>query len=155
MKTDTKLSIEAKCKHYLELAKITQQSIDGRKSVEWKVAFGFWAAIGAATVFAVDHPKVVGQCFKCYWTIGCVALWLIWTFLWQYPIHRAFMVDKAWKHFYMDQSTNANKEPTTAKVPCQCNVLKDLWFWGQVLVTGVFLLLSWAMVQRIAVTCQP
>ena len=38
---------------YLELAKLAEQSFENRRATEWKVGFGFWAAIGIFTWFMV------------------------------------------------------------------------------------------------------
>src|SRR5689334_17076339 len=42
---------------WIELAKLSQESFFNRRSYEWKVAFGLWAAIGLVTYFGATNAE--------------------------------------------------------------------------------------------------
>src|SRR5579863_3571551 len=53
----TKLTVEEK-QIYVDLAKMYDESVKSRRENEWKLAFGFWTAIGVFTAFIV-HEGVI------------------------------------------------------------------------------------------------
>ena len=56
-------SVKSKGEIYVELAKLSQQSIDSRRTYEWKLAFGLWTGIGVFTYFA-------GTCSRVFSVLG-------------------------------------------------------------------------------------
>lgn len=132
---------------FLKLAQLSQQSIENRRSYEWKVAFGLWAGIGLFTWFAVQNRLVPG---KPIWiVVAYAAVLVIWSVLWQLPLHRAYEQDKRWKHYFADRAESRSDSLTADPrlSPPNCWVaLRSLWFWGQVLMTAVFLSVSFCLV---------
>lgn len=131
---------------YVELAKLSQRSIESRRQSEWKVAFGLWSGVAAGTYFFVKE----GVPFNFFWIFAAIAYGLFisaWVVFWQTPLRRAFEQDKCYKHHFTKLATGkVDEEPVAVR-------LRDMWgtksidngipplFWtlGQVAVTGLFL----------------
>lgn len=90
---------------YIDLAKISQTSFHNRREYEWKVAFGFWTAIGLFTYFCIEHAGSLKD--LTWWIFGFyILIWLLWVFLWQWPLRLAFEEDKAYLLYYMHRAEN-------------------------------------------------
>ena len=147
----------------LELTKLSRQSIAKRKDIEWKVGFGFWTGIGLFTWFAVEHLGYVHFGYRLLMLIPAYAIVLyVWGRCWQLPVHRAFFLDKTWCHYYGDcaEGKEVRLDPRGSEArkdrwwppywpPGQGKVRDGAlakggyeWFWGQVLMTGIFLVIS-------------
>jgi hypothetical protein len=81
----------------------------------------------------------------------------VWTCFWQAPLHTAFDVDKKWKHYYAGQAEGRDTPPRPAQddgdksnwerfIKPISGAASRPWFWGQVLMTAVFLLLSFLVI---------
>lgn len=129
---------------FVELAKINEQSIEKRKTVEWKVAFGFWLGIGVFTWFMTQREPAIGDSAQLWLGFLFLGMLAVWVFCWQFPIHRAYIEDKNWKHYYKDRAEGVDsKRPR--KVRYQ-EPAKNPWLWGQVLMTALFLVLAYLVV---------
>jgi hypothetical protein len=90
---------------WIELAKIAQQSFFNRREVEWKLAIGFWTAIGAFTwaFFAVESLTVPPY-FCCALGFIYLLLFLLTIPFWHLPIQKAHSIDKQYYHFYIKKA---------------------------------------------------
>ena len=89
-------------KQYIELAKMSQASFHNRRDYEWRVAFGFWGLMAAATYLLIDKKVLVLSGNSVGWLLLALILLLgAWFFLWQFPNRAAFDDDNAIKIFYM------------------------------------------------------
>ena len=75
---------------FLELAKLSQQSFENRRSYEWKVAFGLWTAIGLATYFMVEHSQVITPATFAWLIISYIIVLITWVFFWQVSTQSRF-----------------------------------------------------------------
>jgi len=91
---------------YLELAKLSQQSFESRRTYEFKAAFGLWTGIGAITYFAIEHPGVISGGGLGVLLGAYLVMAFVWIFGWQPFIHYAHRRDKKWKHYYMHRAEN-------------------------------------------------
>lgn len=134
---------------FIELAKISQQSIESRRTVEWKVGFGFWTAIAAFTYFVAQSPTPLTVCQYIIISLLYLAAQVIWILYWQIPLHHAYLVDKDWKHHYMhcaEKGVSNSPLPHPADEAQRLNREKVLmwsqWLWGQSLITIIFFAIS-------------
>lgn len=108
-------------KQYIELAKLSQASFHNRREYEWKVAFGFWGLIAAATYLLVDKGILLfgssGSWQWCFTLIFTLTLPAIWFFGWQCPNRAAFDDDDFYKVNYMKaaESVLEGKVPAIAE----------------------------------------
>ncbi|MBY0460638.1 MAG: hypothetical protein K2V38_25250 [Gemmataceae bacterium] len=144
-------------KEWIELAKLSQDSFQNRRAVEWKLAFGFWIAIGSFTAafFTLEG-------FSCPawlpWVLGIayVLVLLVVIFCWQIPLHSAHAGDREWFIFYMDRawwdsaSGTAQPAPPVKGQPPKWNRNNRSWCIGQCAFTAFFLVLSWVAITQVA-----
>ena len=139
----------------LELAKLYEDHSEKRKSIEWKVGFGFWIGIGLLTYFVATTQSHGGWPWSIMW---CYLMgFVVWVFGWQVPLHSALDLDKKRRrHFELmalgEAPGDYPERPEESSSP-----FVTLWgwlvfgskrafrqprFWGQVLMTGILLVLS-------------
>lgn len=143
---------------YLELAKLSEQSIEKRKDIEWKVNLAFWTGIGVFTWFASQHVCPLGGGCLLVMFVVYLATLFVWTIGWQVPLHAAHQTDRDFKHFYVSQAEGKPededpKRPTREQIAATLRnswrrSISQPWFWGQVLMTAVFLLLSFIIIMQ-------
>lgn len=144
----------ASAETYLELAKMSQESIFNRRSTEWKVAFGLWTAIGLITYFAVEQSHGISMGILVGFGFLYLLILVVWFFGWQVPLHRAFKHDKAFKHYYMHKAEGRCADWPAEMLATYGDVIfgiKDWgWNYGQTAVTAVFLLGSFLVIFSVA-----
>ena len=147
----------AKAEVFLELAKLSEQSIEKRKDIEWKVGFGFWTAIIVTTVFLTQNAESLSNYSLLGLGLGYLAALVVWSWLWQAPLHNAIMEDQKWKHYYAGRAEGLFSPPRprqdNGNWSFQKSFLEPLsnskahpWFWGQVSMTAVFLSFSFIVI---------
>ncbi len=146
---------------WVSLAESAFASFKDRRELEWKLAFGFWAAIAVFTsaCIAVPQPKVPKHLPTMLGGVYLL-LFLTATFCFLLPVQRAHFDDKAWWKYYLRMAQwNGKKslpsEPINGENmrPAKNGIgeLTRIWSWycGQVIFTAVFLTLSWATIATI------
>lgn len=137
---------EKDSERWIELAKLSQESFLNRRSYEWKVAFGFWTAIGVITYFGAmseEKVKAAGWVYcliPIYFIVG-----LSWLFLWQAPMRRAFQKDQDFKHYYMEKAEGRTPDrPSSDLMPYWEAITgrQGVWTWAQTVFTWCVLLFS-------------
>lgn len=131
---------------FVELAKINAQSIEKRKSVEWKVAFGFWFGIAVFTWFISQRQFVNPEAARTWLGIVLAAALAIWVLAWQFPLHRAFIEDQNWRNYYKAMAAGEGATKPAAKGVSYWEPFKYAWIWGQGLMTALFLILAYFVV---------
>lgn len=96
MTTDNNADLK---ENFVQLARLAHDSFNQRRSYEWKIHFGLWAAIAAVVFAAKKEHIVIFTNPAIAWTIG-VAIWLL------YALHFAMVScghwqDKKRKHYFM------------------------------------------------------
>lgn len=140
---------------YVELAKLSQQSKENRNAIEWKVAFGLWTGIAVFTWFLVDVGVRLPSLALANLGVIYIGVLAIWTLCWQLPLHRANRRDGQWKHWFMDKAEQRTVSPAPdprANDPVWWDSAKRPWLWGQVLMTLMFLALSFLIVANLPAT---
>lgn len=155
-------------KDWIELAKLTQGSIHNRREFEWKLAFGFWTAIGTFTAAFFTLEGFI--CPIWLSSILMLAYLLILggvIFCWQIPQHSAHAGDREWYDYYMDRTRwDSSSDVPEPKPPVKHEPIekdkpleKDKpkwsnnnlrWCIGQCLFSAVFLALSWVAITQLA-----
>lgn len=134
---------DERAKTYIELAKLSQDGFLNRRSYEWKVAFGLWITIGFITYYACKNTDLLQV-----WTVISIgvlylAVAVIWFFLWQVPLRRAFEQDKEFKHYYMHRAEGwSAKWPENITYEKVLKSVKNPWNYGQTIITVAFLAAS-------------
>ena len=131
---------------YVELAKINERSIEKRKSVEWKVAFGLWVGIAVFTWFMTQRQFVDPDSDRLWLGIALLGVFAVWVFGWQFPLHRSHKLDHDWMHYYKDRAEELSSDRPKGR--SYWDPGKRPWFWGQVLMTALFLLLAYGVILR-------
>jgi hypothetical protein len=136
----------------LQLAKLSEQSIEKRKDIEWKVNLGFWTALGVFTWFATQSFCPLSGAWLGGLCIVYLLALIVWICGWQIPLHAAHQTDRDFKHYYADKAQGipgvVHPQPETAENPwTNLRILfpkaaRQPWMWGQVLMTTVFFILS-------------
>jgi hypothetical protein len=124
--------------NYLELAKLSQESIKNRQSFEWRINFSLWAALGLIVFALIRHR--IPPCSLCNYLTGAGLLLVAVGYVWSIGlIAWAHSIDKRWKQYYLGRAdgTDPNLEkPSRKSAPS--------WEWpvSQVLFTGGLILLA-------------
>ncbi len=126
-------------KDWIELAKLAQASHHSRRETEWKLAFGFWTAIGAFTAAAFTVPGF--QWSGLYeWILAAIyaATLLTMVVFWQYPLHSAHATDRDWFVFYTYKAHGClpagEKEPVPPGKSARLKWRNWFWLIGQLLL---------------------
>lgn len=158
--TDTNVddSGNSKAKTFLQLAKLAQDSFQNRRAYEWKIAFGLWTGIALFTWFLAQHPALLSAAWLVVLGLLYLCVLAVYLLFWQIPLHRGFLLDKMWKHYYMHKAEGRSPEKSEPdpfdRAPTYGDRLKQMftrspensvlwaWAWGQVFMTLIFLLVS-------------
>ena len=107
-------------KDWAELAKIAQGSFQNRREMEWKLAFGFWTAIGAFTALFFTIDGFVATTWFCWTLAGLYGILILLVgYLWQYPLHSAHAADRAWFIYYMERSARHRCDGALPTLPAK------------------------------------
>jgi hypothetical protein len=87
---------------YVQLARLAHESFEQRRSYEWKMHFGLWAAIAVVVLAAIKEKIVFFSSVSEAKFIGFI-LWGIYL-LHFVMVSRGHWKDKQKKHFYMDKA---------------------------------------------------
>lgn len=147
---------QPEAKDWIELAKIHQSSYQDRRALEWRLAFGFWTAIGAFTAafFTLDTETMLPDWFdttlkQIYFVLLAASI-----VFWQIPIHTAHGGDRKLLHHAVNMAKGVVEPiPETAtgiQFWKNWNGYDVLWFFGQSIFTATFLYLSWLAITKIA-----
>jgi len=151
-----------KVPEWIELAKLAQLNFDGRRTLEWRLAFGFWTAIAAFTAafFSGEVHRPSGDFGTYLWISYVIILGLTLVF-WQLPLHDAHAGDRSWKHFYIEQAVMNGEPAQHAKMLKGYAELVErgwskwqrrnkIWCAGQCLVSALFLAMSWWLITHVS-----
>jgi hypothetical protein len=138
----------------LELAKLCQESFDGRRLWERKIAFGLWTGLGVLTYFAILHPDAISTLTLVALAVGYIIVGTIWCVFWQPALRAAYDQDQAWKHYYMHRAENrpldrSDPDPWLPKDERArrrrefCIAWSQSWTKVQAIGTIIILLVSW------------
>lgn len=144
---NSEMSNENEKVDWIALAKIAFESFSNRRALEWKLAFGFWSAIGALTAapFAVKGLEIP-KWFPRLLAVFYVLLFVVAVVCWFWPLQDAHARDKQWWLYYINR---AQGKPDVIEPDTNASWIKcwkyTTWFWfvGQILFTLLFLILSW------------
>lgn len=104
---------------YHKLMEHYQKAFQSRREVEWKLALGFWAAIGGVTycLISVDPASFAFSIpiAETYFTLGLLSF-----FFWKLPLQHSNAVDSKWIRYYRDKiegiepatNGNADRDPS-------------------------------------------
>jgi hypothetical protein len=129
----------------LKLADISWRDYSERRSIEWKINFGLWLALGVFAGFMLQHPTVSPHWWvKVAISVLLVFTFLVYTFLWKAEIKDRNLEDKAAaKHYQRLVETEFRIEsppPLRPPPPKGCGWPRT--HLSQVLMTFLFLLLA-------------
>lgn len=145
-----KNAVEAK--EWIELAKLAQENFHNRRSYEWKLAFGFWTAIGAFTSpFILDKiPKGANlESFKNQLHWFYIFIWLVTVVCWQIPLHSAHAGDREYKFYYIGRIKGMKeKQLPNDGLFKNWGTRNVLWCIGQCVISAVFLYMSWWLITQ-------
>lgn len=139
MSTETEYKPNVSQETYVQLARLAHESFEQRRSYEWKMHFGLWAAI-AAVVFAAIKEKI--SFFSCLSEAKLIGL-ILWA---MYLLHfvmvsRGHWKDKQKKHFYMGK---AEGQPVSTMEEYKITTfgLQALWAIPYMVFTGFLICLA-------------
>lgn len=138
MHAETKNKPNESSVNFMQLARLAHDSFEQRRSYEWKMHFGLWAAI-AAVVFAAIKEKIIIFDSVCEAKYIGFSLWVIYL-LHFIMVSRGHWKDKQKKHYYMDK---AEGQPATLE---EYNIsqfwLQALWGIPYMVFTGSLIYLA-------------
>ena len=148
---------------FLELSRDQQQSIQNRRSSEWKVNLAFWGGTGVITWFVTQHCSPINATLCWCLAFAYLVAWGIWIVGWGIPLHAAHEKNRLWKHFYAGLAAASQmptddtykqdelriKDQTKRSLSLWADLQHDWkmarpqsWFWGQLLITGLLFAFS-------------
>lgn len=80
---------------YMRLAELRTQRATNRQAYEWRVTFGFWAALTAAAIYLKERPMPL-------W-LGMAAV-LIYAFFWLRAVYVAHWMDNGAARLYLEEA---------------------------------------------------
>jgi hypothetical protein len=137
---------------WIELAKLSHEEFKSRRELEWKLAFGFWGAIGAFTA-ALLTERLNLPAPSCLWLLAFAYLLALVAAvaLWMWPLQVAHADGKAFWKYYMEKAEGQKtKRPTDSgksafRTP-SWSCRNTVWLVGEIAFTSLFLLLSWCVI---------
>lgn len=134
--------------NWMELAKISLDEFKNRRELEWKLAFGFWAALAGFTYFFLSNAKVEKP--PIVW-LGVIygLIFLISVFCWMCPLQKAHAKNKAYFLYYMKMASSAavtSREDATNAAFQYWRPSNSQWLGGQIAFTFLGMLLSWELI---------
>lgn len=139
--------------NWIELAKVAQQSIFNRRDLEWKLSFGFWAAIAAFTsAFFTGKISAIAPNTSCCLAVAYLLLFVLTIPFWHLPIQKAHGGDKKYYFYYLQRARGISDVDANFKEGkgAWANVDKA-WFFGHLVFTAFFLAASWCLITQIAI----
>jgi hypothetical protein len=155
---------------YFELVKMHEESVKHRRDHEWKLAFGFWSAIGLSTWFVASEKISLPESALFALAILYFLLWLTAKHRWFTPLQRAHHTDRRWKHYFikvaegrlsqaeLEKEKPPQKDEFGREYICPFSEWQEntkCWYYAQVVFTGIFLIMSFMMILITAVQNAP
>jgi hypothetical protein len=139
--------------NWLELARLSQESFNSRRNWEWKIAFGFWTAIGAFTAGSFSPEIVLSQGAQIgIWVFYTILLLIYWAFCLR-PISVAHDIDKRFFLYFSQRAEGLNPprpNPLDSSSDQKRLFGKSWWQVGQGIFTAVLLVLSALLIHNLS-----
>ena len=139
-----------KAEALLKLADISWRNYSERRSIEWKINFGLWLALGSFAGFMLQHHPTASPN---WWVALAISVLLgftfpVYTFLWKAEVKARNRSDKRLVQYYLNKvNEELGVEPP---VPTPQKAMTHL---SQVILTFIFVLLAvlsvWAPIQAV------
>lgn len=137
--------------NWIELAKLAQQSFFNRRELEWKLSFGFWAAIAAVTsAFFSGKLSTIYAHTPCILASAYLLLFVLTIPFWHLPLQKAHGGDKKYYFYYLKRARGIEDPSFREKKGTWVDVDK-WWFCGHLVFTAFFLVVSWYLITQIAI----
>lgn len=148
---------------YVKLLEHYQKSFQNRREVEWKLALGFWAAIGAITysLITVDKDTFVdSDCLLAWLFAGYVIVGIVSVFFWKFPLQHSNASDSLWQRYFRNRAEGKpairpfGTDPKTEKEhnesiwnwPAELGRKQWVWLVGQISFTAITLIGSYIVI---------
>lgn len=130
----------------IKLAEASWRAYSERRSIEWKVNFGLWAALGSFSGFMFQRRIGLPYWIASVTSFLLICTFLVYTFLWKTEIQKRNSRDKKDAHDYRKEVDSIlNKESPEVLNSEDARTVLGVWrgtHLSQVLITLLFVLLA-------------